>query len=208
MFKFLNKKKVNFYDKVSVVLIPETIEYIDCNIYNDLWYTKNDYNNFICDEIKRKNILKINKSIQEFQFNKSQVWRLVNDTDSEDELDNIKSVWRIKDFNEDDENDLEEDNKNWRIIEFNQDDENEDNENELDYKSVWKIRNDEDNNNENENELEYKSAWKIRDSKDNENELDNYNPIWKIREYTEEDILFEECCFYTRSVSPASINLI
>ena len=41
------KKKVTFKNTVHVILIPNIKDYIDENIFNDIWYNNRDYQLFI-----------------------------------------------------------------------------------------------------------------------------------------------------------------
>ena len=46
------KKKVTFKNVVNVILIPNVKDYIDHNIFNDVWYNNIDYHLFLQERIK------------------------------------------------------------------------------------------------------------------------------------------------------------
>lgn len=46
------KKKVTFKNVVNVILIPNIKDYIDHNIFNDVWYSNMDYHLFFQEHIK------------------------------------------------------------------------------------------------------------------------------------------------------------
>ena len=45
------KKKVTFKKVVNVILIPNIKDYIDHNIFNDIWYNNMDYHLFFQEHI-------------------------------------------------------------------------------------------------------------------------------------------------------------
>jgi len=46
------KKKVTFKNVVNIILIPNIKDYIDHNIFNDVWYNNIDYHLFLQERIK------------------------------------------------------------------------------------------------------------------------------------------------------------
>lgn len=46
------KKKVTFKNVVNVILIPNIKDYIDHNIFNDVWYSNMEYRLFFQEHIK------------------------------------------------------------------------------------------------------------------------------------------------------------
>jgi hypothetical protein len=47
-------KKVTFKNIVNVILIPNIKDYIDNNIFNDIWYSNKEYSSFVQECIENK----------------------------------------------------------------------------------------------------------------------------------------------------------
>ena len=97
-----NNKKVKFYKKVRVILIPCLKEYEQYELLEKIWYTDSDYEIFIKNEIEfRKN--KLNNDLLSSDESSSDN-SYINNSNIEVEEEEEDTVWKTNENYFDDNN--------------------------------------------------------------------------------------------------------